>query len=134
MWHFKIIGLIWLALSLAALTARNPTLYWVIVGDPKYEIRADFQSLEYLALEFFVMGFLLLGVMAGFGLFRLKRWAAICTRITGGLTLLYCLSLLLFDEHIHSHISWLAASFFGVAFASYSLFVVSRLRPYDRVA
>jgi hypothetical protein len=134
MWHFKIIGLIWLALSLAALTARNPTLYWVIVGDPKYEIHADFQSLEYLALEFLVMGFLLLGVMAGFGLFRLKRRAAICTRITGGLMLLYCLSLLLLDEYVYSRITWLAASLFGVAFALYSLFVVSRFRPYDRAA
>ena len=134
MWHFRIIGLIWLALSLTALIARNPTLYWVIVGEPKYEIRADFQSLEFLALEFFVVGFLLLGVMAGFGLFRLKRWAAICTRMTGGFMLLYCLGLLLMEEYIHSHIIWLAASLFGVAFASYSLFVVWRFRPYDRAA
>jgi len=133
MLHFRIIGLIWMALSLTALTARDPKL-WVIVADPKYEIRADFQSLAFWALEFFVMGFLLLGATAGVGLFRLKRWAAICTRMTGGLLLLYCLSILLMDEYTHSHIIWLAASLFGVAFASYTLFIVWRFRPYDRAA
>jgi hypothetical protein len=133
MLHFRIIGLIWFVLSLVGATMFAPQLL-SMAADRRYGISSGFHDMAFWASQFFVEGFLLLGMAAGFGLFQLKHWAAICTRITGVLLLLYCLSFLLMGEYEHYDIIWLAASLFGGAFASYSLFVVWRFRPYDRAA
>jgi len=131
--HFKITGLIWLALSLIAATVFAPQL-WTMAADRQYGIGTGFHDSAFWVSQFFVEGFLLLGVAVGFGLLRLRRWAAICTRVTAVLVLLYCLSFILMGEFEHFHVAWLVVSLFGIAFAAYSLFVVWRFRPYDRAA
>jgi hypothetical protein len=131
--HFKITGLIWLALSLVAAAVFAPQL-WSMAADREYGIGTGFHGVAFWVSQFFVEGFLLAGVAVGLGLVRLRRWAAICTRVTAVLVLLYCLSFIFMGEFEHFHPAWLAASLFGVAFAAYSLFVVWRFRPYDRNA
>jgi len=133
MLHFKIIGAIWLGLCVIAAAVFAPEL-WSMATDQKYGLGTGFHDTGFWVSQFFVEGFLLIGVLLGFGLFRFKRWAAICTRITAVLLLLYCLAFLLMGEFIHYHFAWLIAGLFGLVFASYSLFVVWRFRPYDRAA
>lgn len=130
MFHFKIVGAMWAVLCLVSAVIFAPHL-WSMVTDGQYGIRRGFHDLSFWISQFFAELFLLAGAMLGFGLFRLRRWAAICTRITASLLLLYCLSFVLMS---HFHIAWIIAGMFGVAFAAYSLFVVWRFRPYDHAA
>jgi hypothetical protein len=129
MLHFKIIGLIWLLLSLIAAMVFAPEL-WSMATDHKYGFGTGFHDTGFWVSQFFVEGFLVVGVLVGLGLFRLRRWAAISTRITAVLLLLYCAAFLVMGEFIHYHVGWLIAGLFGVVFAAYSLFVVWRFRPY----
>ena len=130
MLHFKIIGATWSVLCLVAAAVFAPQL-WSMAMDRQYGFGSAFHDAAFWISQFFAEVFLLGGAMLGFGLFRLRRWAAICTRITAALLLLYCLSFVLMS---HFHAAWLALGAFGVAFAAYSLFVVWRFRPYDHAA
>jgi hypothetical protein len=125
--HFKIIGVIWVVLCLTGAGVFAPQL-WSMATDKQYGISGGFYDVAFWVSQFFVEFFLLAGAMVGFGLFRIRRWAAICMRITATLLLLYCLSFVLMS---HFPIAWLVVGMFGVAFAAYSLFVVSRFRPYE---
>ena len=127
MMHFKIIGVTWLLLCLIAAAVFAPQL-WSMAMDSGTGFDED---AAFWVSQLFAEVFLLAGAMLGFGLFRLRRWAAICTRITAALLLLYCLSFVLMS---HFHFAWLALGIFGVIFASYSLFVVWKFRPYDHAA
>ena len=127
MLHFKSIGVVWLVLCVPAAAFFAPQL-WTMVTDKQAGIASEFNDVGFWILQFFVELFLLAGAILGFGLFRLRRWAAIGTRITATLLLLYCLSFVLMS---HFGIAWLVAGILGFAFATYSLFVVCRFRPYD---
>jgi|SRR5436190_24025672 len=130
MLHFKIIGVTWSVLCLVAAAMFAPHL-WSMAMDRQYGIESGFHDAPFWISQFFIEAFLLAGALLGFGLFRLKRWAAISTRVTAALLLLYCLSFVLMS---HFPVAWLAVGMFGVAFAAYSLFVVWRFRPYDHAA
>ncbi len=130
MLHFKIIGLIWLALSVAAAAVFAPQL-WDMAADSQHGFGSGFHDAGFWRAQFFADLFLLAGAVVGFGLFRLKRWAAFCMRITGSLLLLYCLSFVLMSRF---PMPWPVLGLAGLAFAAYSLFVVFRFRPYDEVA
>src|ERR1043166_7795134 len=104
MLHFKIIGVIWLVLCLGATAVFAPQL-WSMAMDGRYGIASDFHDVAFWISQFFAELFLLAGAMLVFGLFRLRRWAAICTRITAVLLLVYCLSFVLMS---HFHVAWLA--------------------------
>ena len=129
MFHFKIIGLTWVVLSLAAAAVFAPQL-WDMAADKQHGFGSGIHDLGFWISQFFVEFFLLAGAVLGFGLFRLKRWAAICTRITGSLLLLYCLSFVLMS---HFPMPWPVLGLAGLLFTAYSLFVVFRFRPYDQV-
>ena len=73
--------------------------------------------------------FCLFAVAIGLGLFRARRWAAICVRVVAALLLLYCLSFVLM-----SHFSFAWVGLFGVAFAAYSLYAVAKFKRYDHTA
>jgi hypothetical protein len=132
MLHCKVIGLTWLVLSLVAAAVFAPQL-WSMATDSKYGLGTGFRGAGFWVSQFLVEGFLLFSVLVGFGLFRFRRWAAICLRITAVVPLLYCLAFLLMGEFIHYHWAWVIAGLFGLAFAVYSLLVVWRFRPYDRI-
>ena len=127
MLHFKVIGLTWMVVCLAAAAVFAPQL-WSMATDRQYGFGSGFHDAGFWISQFFVELFLLAGAILGFGLFRLRRWAAICTRVTATLLLLYCLCFVLMS---HFHIAWLAAGMFGAVFAAYSMFAVWRFRPYD---
>ncbi len=133
MTHFRITGAIWLVLCLTGAAAFAPHL-WSIVVDRQHGIGTGFHGAAFWLLQFFVEAFLLLGVVAASGLLRLKRWGAICMRVTAVLLLLYCLIFLFISQYVEFHIAWLGESLFGITFAAYSLFVVWRFKPYDHAA
>jgi len=130
MLHFKIIGLTWLVLCLIAAAVFAPQL-WSMAADRQYGFGSGFYDAGFWISQFSAEVLLLAGAGLGFGLFRLRRWAASCTRIAAALLLLYCLSFVLMSGF---GFAWLALGMFGVVFAAYSLFVVWRFRPYDRAA
>jgi len=113
MLHFKIIGVIWLVVSVLAAAVFAPEL-WSMASDQKYGLGTRFHDTGFWVSQFFVEGFLLTGVLVGVGLLRLRRWAAICTRVAAVLLLLYCLAFLLMGEFIHYHFAWLIAGLFGL--------------------
>jgi hypothetical protein len=128
--HFKIIGLAWLVFCLGAAAIFGPQL-WSMAADRQYGFGSGFHGGGFWISQFSAEVFLLAGAVLGLGLFRLRRWAAIGTRITAALLLLYCLSFVLMSGF---GIALLALGMFGIVFAAYSSFVVWRLRPYDRAA
>ena len=130
MLHFRIIGLTWLMLSLGAAAVFAPQL-WNMAADRQFGFGSGFHDAGFWISQFLTELFLLAGVAIGFGLFRLRRWAAICTRITGSLLMLYCLSFVLMS---HFPMPWPLLGFVGLAFAAYSLFVVFKFKPYDQIA
>ena len=81
MLHFKIIGVTWLVLCLVAAAVFAPQL-WSMLADRQYGFGSGFHSTAFWVSQFFAELFLVAGAMIGFGLLRLRRWAAICTRIT----------------------------------------------------
>ena len=114
MLHFRIIGVTWSVLCLIAAAVFAPQL-WSMAMDTQYGIGSGFHDTALWTSQFLVELFLLAGALLGFGLFRLRRWAAFCTRATSALLLLYCLSFVLMS---HFHIALLAVGVFGVAFVS----------------
>jgi hypothetical protein len=128
--HFKIIGLTWFVLCLVAAAILGSQL-WLMAANKQDGFGSGFYGVGFWISQFSAEVFLLAGVVLGFGLFRLKRWAAICTRVTATLLFLYCLSFVLMSGF---GIAWLACGMFGVLFAAYSLFVVWRFSPCDRTA
>jgi len=130
MLHFKIIGLTWLVLCLIGAAVFAPQL-WSMAADRQYGFGSGFYDAGFWISQFSAEVLLLAGAGLGFGLFRLRRWAASCTRIAAALLLFYCLSFVLMSGF---GFAWLALGMFGVVFAIYSLFVVWRFRPYDRAA
>lgn len=127
MLQFKVIGMMWFALCLIAATVFAPQL-WSMATDRQYGIATDFYGSAFWISQFFAELFLLTGALQGVGLVRRRRWAAVCTRFTSALLLLYCLSFVLMSGF---GVAWLVLGFLGVMFAAYSLVVVWTQRPYD---
>jgi hypothetical protein len=125
MLHFRIIGVIWLVLSLAGAAFFLPEL-WSMATDQKYGLGSGFHGGGFWVSQFFVEGFLVAGAVTGFGLFRFRRWAATCTRVLTVLLLLYCLALLVMAEF---PFTFEMAALFGLILSGYSLFVVCRFKP-----
>jgi hypothetical protein len=103
MLHFKIVGAMWAVLCLVAAAVFAPQL-WSMVMDRQYGIARGFNDEGLWISQFFAELFLLACAMLGFGLFRLRRWAAIFIRITANVLLLYSLSFVLMS---HFHAAWL---------------------------
>lgn len=132
MTHLRITGPIWLVLCLTGAVAFGSHLRSIIT-DPQHGIRTSFHSTGFWALQFFVEAFLLLGLVAGFGLLRLKRWGAFCMRVCDVFLLLYCLVFFFISHYVEFHIAWLEESLLGVALSAYGLFVVWRFEPRDQL-
>jgi hypothetical protein len=126
MLHFRIVGAVWLTLCLIAAAVLGVGLL-SMASNQQYGFGTGFYDLGFWISEFSAEGFLLVGALLGVGLLRLKRWAAIGTRVTAFLLLLYCLSFALMSDFV---LAWLIAGCFGFAFSAYSLFVVWKFRPY----
>ncbi|HEV2394148.1 MAG TPA: hypothetical protein VG146_17485 [Verrucomicrobiae bacterium] len=130
MLHFRIIGVIWLILSLAGAAVFAPQL-WLMAADHKYGLGSGFNGAGFWVSQFLAEGFLIAGAVLGFGLIRLRRWAALCTRVAAVLLLLYCLA---FVTMAGFAMAFELAGLFGLLFAGYSLFVVWRFTPCGRTA
>jgi hypothetical protein len=128
--HFKVIGMIWLVMALVGVGVLGLNLC-SMAADKQYGFGTGFYGTGFWVVQFSAEGFLIAGALLGIGLLRFKRWAAIGTRITSALLLLYCLIFIVFSGF---GLAWLIAGLFGLAFSAYSSFVVWRFRPYERVA
>lgn len=128
--QFRAVGLSWLVLCAVAATVFGAEL-WSMAADRQYGFGSGFHDTGFWISQFSSEAFLIAGAMLGLGLFRLRRWAAICSRVAATLLLLYCLSFVLMSGFGDG---WLAIGVIGIIFAAYSLFVVWRFRPYEHAA
>jgi len=75
----------------------------------------------------------LLILLIGWGLLRLRRWAAVGGRFLGVISLLVCLWFILTQGIEHGPEPYVGI-WCGVALSAYTIFAVWSFRPYDRIA
>ena len=76
------------------LAVSTPELVSVMF-DPKTGIGTGFFGTGFWVVEFFLHFYLLFGIFMGWGLFRVRLWAAICSLIWAVVLMLYALSFIL---------------------------------------
>jgi cell division protein FtsW (lipid II flippase) len=130
--HFRIIGSIWLvsclvpavklALELCSLATKRP-----------YGPLTDDHGAQFWITQLLVEVSFLLIMLIGWGLIRLRRWAAVGGKFLGVISLLVCLWFILTQGMQHGPEPYVAI-WCGVALSAYTLFAVWRFSPYDRIA
>ena len=83
--------------------------------------------------QFLVEAWFVLILVMGWGLIRLRHWAALCGRLVGVISLGVCFWFILTQGLDHGPEPYVAI-WFGVALSGYTIFTVWRFRPYDRIA
>ena len=122
--HFRIIGSVWLVTGLVS-AAKLPIDLW---ATPTNSHEVLFWISQLLVEAWFVL------ILAmGWGLLRLRRWAAVCGRLVGVISLGVCFWFILSQGLDHGPEPYVAI-WFGVALSGYTIFTVWRFRPYDRFA
>ncbi len=122
--HFRIIGSVWLVAGLVS-AAKLPIDLW---ATPTNSHEVLFWISQLLVEAWFV-----LILVMGWGLLRLRRWAAVCGRGVGVISLGVCFWFILSQGLGHGPEPYVAI-WCGVALSGYTIFTVWRFRPYDRVA
>src|SRR5437660_1858464 len=96
-------------------------------------LSTDVHGLLFWIFQFLVEISFLLILLIGWGLIRLRRWAAVGGKFLGVISLLVCLWFILTQGMEHGPEPYVAI-WCGVALSVYTLFAVWRFRPYDRIA
>jgi hypothetical protein len=130
--HFRIVGSIWLVCCFVP-AVKFPIDLWSMTTHNQHGLSIDFHGVLFWISQFLVeMSFLLILIIAS-GLLRLRRWAAVGARFVGVISLVVCLWFILTQGMEHGPEPY-AAIWFGVALSAYTIFVVWRFRPYERMA
>src|SRR5438552_17833094 len=88
--HFRIVGSIWLISGLVS-AVKFPFELWSMATDQQYGITTGFYGALFWISKFLVEVSFLLILLIGWGLLRLRRWAAVGGRFLGVISLLVCL-------------------------------------------
>jgi hypothetical protein len=116
MFHLRIIGIVWLAFGILGTCA---SLFDLIRNSRSGAFDGAIES------DFIALAFCLAAVLAGYGVFRHRRWARVICAVIGVVLLLYAMSYLLMvglEFGVLSHVLiWTAA-----VFSVYSLFATVR--------
>jgi len=130
--HFRIIGSIWLVSCLVP-AVRLPLDLWSLATQHQHGLSTDDNRVLFWISQFLVEVSFLLIMLIGWGLLRLRRWAAVGGRFLGIISLLVCLWFILTQGMKHGPEPYVAI-WCGVALAAYTIFAVWRFRPYERIA
>jgi hypothetical protein len=130
--HFRIIGSIWLVSCLVPAVQLALELWSVATGHPSGPSVED-HGVQFWTSQILVEVSFLLIMVIGWGLIRLRRWAAVAGRFWGVISLLICFWFILTQGTQHGPEPYMAI-WCGVALSAYTLFAVWRFRPYDRIA
>src|SRR5690348_3832690 len=111
--HFRIIGSIWLVSCLFS-ALKFPFELWSMATDQQYGIGTGYYSVLFWVSKFLVeVSFVLLFLM-GWGLIRLRRWAAVWGRFVGPTSLAVCVWFILTQGTQHGLEPYVGI-WFGVA-------------------
>ena len=130
--HFRIVGSIWLISGLVS-AVKFPFELWSMATDQQYGITTGFYGALFWISKFLVEVSFLLILLTGWGLLRLRRWAAVGGRFLGVISLLVCLWFILTQGMEHGPEPYVGI-WCGVALSAYTIFAVWSFRPYDRIA
>ena len=130
--HFRIIGAIWLVSCLIP-AVKLPFDLWSLTTQHQYGLSTDGHGVMFWISQFLVEVSFLLIMIIGWGLIRLRRWAALAGRFLGVVSLLVCVWFILTQGMQHGPEPYVAI-WCGVALSAYTIFAVWRFRPYDRIA
>jgi hypothetical protein len=130
--HFRIIGSIWLVSTLVP-TIKLAIELWSLARTHQYGPSTDAHGAQFWIAQLLVEVTFLLIMLVGWGLIRLRRWAAVAGRFWGVLALLVCVWFILTQGMKHGAEPYVAI-WCGVALSAYTIFAVWRFRPYDRIA
>ena len=130
--HFRIIGSIWLVSCLVP-AVRLALELWSLATGHQYGPSVEDHGVQFWTSQLLVEVSFLLIMVIGWGLIRLRRWAAVAGRFWGVISLLVCFWFILTQGTQHGPEPYVAI-WCGVALSAYTLFAVWRFRPYDRSA
>ncbi len=129
--HFRIIGAVWLLACLVP-AAKFPIDLWAIATDQQFGA-GNAHGAWFWVSQFLVEAWFVLALFMGWGLLRLRHWAAVCARFVGAISLLVCFWFILTQGLEHGPEPYVAI-WCGVALSAYTIFTVWRFKPYDRIA
>jgi len=130
--HFRIIGSIWLVSCLVPAVKLALDLWSLATQHPNGPPTQD-HGVPFWFSQFLVEISLMLIMLMGWGLIRLRHWAAVAGRFWGVISLLICLWFILTQGTKHGPEPYVAI-WCGVALSAYTVFALWRFRPYDRIA
>jgi len=122
--HFRIIGLVWLFAGLFN-AGKFPLDLWAMPTNS--------HGVLFWISQFLVEARFVLILVMGWGLIRLRHWAAVCGRLVGVISLGVCCWFILSQGLDHGPEPYVAI-WCGVALSGYTIFSVWRFRPYDQAA
>jgi len=129
--HFRIIGSIWLVSCLVPAVQLALELWSLATGHP-YRPAPEEEGMQFWTSQLLVEVSFLLIMVIGWGLIRLRRWAAVAGRFLGVISLVVCFWFILTQGTQHGPEPYVAI-WCGVALSAYTLFALWRFRPYDRI-
>jgi len=88
--HFRIIGSIWLVCCFVP-AVKFPIDLWSMTTHHQHGLSTDAHGVLFWIFQFFVEVSFLLILIIGWGLLRLRRWAAVGARFVGVIALVVCL-------------------------------------------
>ena len=130
--HFRIIGSIWLVSCLVP-AVKLPLELWSLATPNSNGLATEVHGVLFWVSQFLVEVSFLLILLIGWGLIRLRRWAAVGGKFLGVISLLVCLWFILTQGMEHGPEPYVGI-WCGVALSAYTLFAVWRFRPYDKIA
>jgi len=130
--HFRIIGSIWLV-SCFVPAVKLPIELWSLATQDSNGLSTEPHGLVFWISQLLVEVSFLLVLVLGWGLIRLRRWAAVGGKFLGVISLLVCLWFILTQGMEHGAEPYVAI-WCGVALSAYTIFSVWRFSPYDRIA
>jgi hypothetical protein len=130
--HFRIIGSIWLVSCLVPAVKQALEL-WSLATGHQYGPSVEEHGLQFWTSQLLPQGAFLIIMVIGWGLIRLRRWAALAGRFWGVISLVICFWFILTQGTKHGLEPYVAI-WCGVALSAYTLFALWRFRPYDRIA
>jgi hypothetical protein len=130
--HFRIIGSIWLVCCLVPAVKLALDL-WSLATQQQYGPSTEDQGVQFWISRILVEITFMLIMLVGWGLIRLRRWAAVAGRFWGVISLVICAWFILTQGTKHGPEPYVAI-WCGVALSAYTIFGLWRFRPYDRIA
>jgi len=129
--HFRIIGSIWLVCCFVP-AVKVALELWSLATQHQSGLSTDDHGVQFWITQFLTEVSFLLIMLIGWGLIRLRRWAAVAGCFWGVISLLICVWFILTQGMKHGPEPYMAI-WCGVALSAYTLFALWKFRPYDRI-